>query len=243
MSPQQLFKLGRDQQVLIQPSGKVAMSSKLDYLKDEQYQGLYDPHPMFGGKRVSSFKPHKDALQPEGELSRFQWKLENNLVPASSVSPHYLHQFGPGTAFDTFLANLMNYPKVYPFSSEEWAARQMVEHFKTTHEPHTVVFGTKQTVEQNEYPCVALITEKRGRSVSMSSLTVAHALCLTMLRVLLGDKVKDSSSSQIGTPLEATNNVDTTQSVVREIRLSQTQTEGETKGNESKSSEPPSPSS
>jgi RNase H-fold protein (predicted Holliday junction resolvase) len=240
MSPQQLLKLERNQQVLIQPGGNVETSSKLDYLQDEPYQGLYDPHPMFGGKREPRSKPHENALGLEDKLSRFQWELENNLIPTSSVSPQYLQQFEPGTAFDTFLANLMKYPKVYPFSSEEWAAQQLVEHFKNIYEPRTVVFGTKQTIGQNEYPCVALIIEKSGHRVSVSSHTIAHTLCLTMLRTLLGDKVKGYSSSQIEVSNEEAKTIDAAQSTVREIRLSQTQTDGEVKSSEGKAPELPS---
>jgi type IV secretion system protein VirD4 len=197
VSPQALLKLERNQQILVQPGGQLDITTKLDYLQDEQYQGLYDPHPMFGKKHTTKLEPNNDVLEKAHSVSRVQWELENDIIPALGVSPRYLYDFKAGSALDNLLAKLTQCPHTYPFSTEEWAAQHLLKHFKTNNPGTKTSVGVREVKESGEHPYTALIVSENGQRTLTFSHSVAHTISLSVLRALLEQRIKEDSGSQI----------------------------------------------
>jgi len=62
-SAQELLRLPHEQAMLNLPGGQLKKVKKLDYLKDKQFQGLYDPNPMYANTPSrKNRKPGKKAL-------------------------------------------------------------------------------------------------------------------------------------------------------------------------------------
>ena len=61
ISPSQLLALKAEEQVIVTSGAKLTICEKIDYLMDKQYQGKYEPNPMFKnwGKKKVDKEPKK----------------------------------------------------------------------------------------------------------------------------------------------------------------------------------------